>query len=143
MKFRDFGREKLEIKGDAKDSATAGGLQGTLSRPTHVPYFEPRSQRITDIVALVDSKERVYLRKPKINSKPEVSTGGSLAGDRIIVSTQDSPTGKGILDLGTEPLQRIVHEMQRLSTETAHYQFDPNAAKAAGLVSYCGYLQGL
>jgi hypothetical protein len=60
----------------------------------------------------------------------------------LLENNVSDPETTGYLDLGIEPLRQIVYEMQRIANETVQYQFDRNAAKAAGLVSYSDYLQG-
>eukprot|EP01031_Cornospumella_fuschlensis_P029155 gene29156-35187_t len=46
------------------------------------------------------------------------------------------------LDLGMEPLQKIVHKMRRLAAEGSQVAFDKGAARAAGIMPYCTYLVG-
>lgn len=106
------------------------------AKPIYVPYFPVRSKRIASIVALVDSDERVYLgnRRPKIRA----STLDEEERDPV----SEVVNSGSHLDLGTEPLQRIVDEIHRLTTETTHYTFDPKTARAAGLLRYGDYLQG-
>lgn len=109
------------------------------ARPIYVPYFPVRSKSIASIVALLDSDERVYLgnRRPKIRAS---SLDEEEKKDHDPVA--DAVNAGSHLDLGTEPLQRIVDEIHRLTTETAHYSFDSKAARAAGLLRYGDYLQG-
>jgi len=87
----------------------------------------------------VDSDERLYLGKhrPKIRA----SSLDVEEKDEIDPVTELVNSGSH-LDLGLEPLRRIVDEIHRLSTDTAHYTFDPKAARAAGLLRYGEYLQG-
>lgn len=46
------------------------------------------------------------------------------------------------LYLGVAPLQRIIDEMKAITTSEVSVQYDPMAARTAGLMSYCDYLTG-
>lgn len=85
------------------------------------------------VVQILESKQRVHY-KPPVQSYSENQKRKPYANPMVL----DMP----MLDLGMEPLIRVVNEMHRLSMDNTHYCFDQNASRAAGLPTYCDYLQG-
>lgn len=59
--------------------------------------------------------------------------------EKEAIFTQDLDA-KHFLDLGANPLQRIIDDMKSLTARNAVGPFDPNAARNSGLESYCDYL---
>lgn len=85
------------------------------------------------VVAILESKSRVYY-KPPSEVLPENQKRRPISQPLIL----DTP----LLDLGMEPLIKIVNEMHRMTSENSHYYFDQNASRAAGLQSYLDFVQG-
>jgi hypothetical protein len=107
--------------------------------PIYRPYYDvPRPKSMPSIVNIIDSKERVYL-------KPEYEdlAFSSLKHARPISSSRGTPMmHNGELDLGLDPLQKIIYKMRRLQSEAQCTIFDKDAARAAGIMPYCSYLVG-
>jgi hypothetical protein len=51
-------------------------------------------------------------------------------------------SGNAMLDLGVEPLKRIVYELKRLASDSRPASHDPRAARQAGIEPYCRYVRG-
>lgn len=105
-------------------------------RPNYLPHFhQPRPSKMPGIVAILDSKTRVYLQ-------PEQRT---LAYDNAHDNTSSSRSAyvphSGELDLGIEPLQQIVIKMRRLQSEAQNAVVDRHVARR-GVMAYCPYLVG-
>ncbi len=92
---------------------------------------------MTSIVSLVDSENRVYLgkRRPRIRAT-------SSGDEEDEVDIEQAAADQFGLDLGMEPLRRIVSEIQRLNEDVGHYNVDSKSARKAGLLPYGDYLQG-
>ena len=84
---------------------------------------------------ITNSNKRVYLRE----QQQDRVTEGAVENQEALYSGFDS---KRFLDLGVAPLQRIINELRSLSAENTDEHYDHRAAKAAGLVNYCEFLQG-
>lgn len=122
------------------------------SLPIYVPYSRVRSNRVSSVVSIIDSNNRVYIRERnrhnlhKVDDFKTQNEYGEFDSDE---ENDDDDTDKlkpkdslGSLDLGIEPLRRIVLDMHRLHSEKPHFTFDQNSARAAGLPRYCDYLKG-
>lgn len=97
------------------------------------------------VVAIINSSDRIYIRDRNrtLHRKAANIVDDDEDNDDSDVDDAKSPLeGMGYLDLGIEPLRRIVHEMDRLTNEKTHFTFDREASKAAGLIPYCEYLKG-
>lgn len=121
------------------------------SLPVYVPHSKVRSHRVSSVVSIIDSTERVYIReRNRLNlhrvDLKEQNEYGEFDSEEEAEDAEDTlaqnRNGLGSLDLGIEPLRRIVLEMHRLHSDVPHFTFDQNSAKAAGLPSYCDYLKG-
>lgn len=88
------------------------------------------------IVAIIESKKRIYLDQKLLTNK---NSNGKENNQSKLPSVLEE---KVLLDLGVEPLRRIVNEMRRIGSENIPYNFDNKAGKAAGLIHYCSYLRG-
>jgi hypothetical protein len=117
--------------------------------PTYVPFSKVRSHRVSSIVSIIDSTERIYIReRNRLNLHKVDFMEQNEYGDLDSLSDKDydeedkDVAGIGSLDLGIEPLRLIVLEMNRLHSDVPHFSFDQNSAKAAGLPGYCEYLKG-
>jgi hypothetical protein len=86
------------------------------------------------VVAILESKSRVYY-KPPTEVLPENQKQRRPISQPLVLDTP-------LLDLGMEPLIKIVNEMHRMTSENTHYYFDQNASRAAGLQSYLDFVQG-
>lgn len=94
-------------------------------------------------MSLVESKTRVFLPPTYLygTNTPQSNSYNSDNVKKQISELYD--TNKVLLDLGTEPLRRVVHEMHRLASDHAPASHDPFAAKNAGMLPYCEYLKGI
>ena len=106
------------------------------------------------VVDLIDNENRCHFRyvdPASLDGDDMVSRSGDTASS---VSTNGQV--KTILDLGTAPLQRIIFEMKHMAQNTSEINRNFNSAgcsennlvkearaiaRAAGLASYCEYLQ--
>jgi hypothetical protein len=94
-----------------------------------------------NIVNLVENKRRVYLPPSYLYGDGQQNYYNSDNVTKQISELYD--TNKVLLDLGIEPLKRVVQEMHRLGNDHTPATHDPNAAKNAGLLSYSAYLKGV
>lgn len=118
------------------------------SLPVYVPYSKVRSHRVSSVVSIIDSVDRVYIRERNRLNLHRVSLKtqneyGEIDSDEGEGDDDDKKEDTlGSLDLGLEPLRRIVQDLHRLHSDRPHFSFDQNSAKAAGLPRYCDYLKG-
>lgn len=111
-------------------------------RPTYVPYLPvPRPTKVPGIVSIIESKDRVHLRHDEqpLSFRDEIDAAVDSSYPKVS-SSFAAPNGE--LDLGMEPLQKIVYKMQRLQSEAGRTIVDRYAAKKAGMLNYCSFLVG-
>jgi hypothetical protein len=93
---------------------------------------------------ILEKRDRIYFKRPSQYDehhgllKQKLTESSHINSNEINQEAEEEK--ETILDLGLEPLHRILFEMKKLGVETTSYQFDANAAKSAGLKNYCEYI---
>eukprot|EP01040_Poterioochromonas_malhamensis_P003180 gene3180-3391_t len=137
LNFDDLGNEH------AKSDYLRGNLHSTkqVGRSQYVPYFPARQNVPKTLNAILESKERVYLKyNPALKNKaPHESTEDPFNITNITEEEQYAQDTMH-LDLGVEPLRRILFDMKKLGNEHKHQSFDPYAVRTSGLPRYVNYI---
>jgi hypothetical protein len=111
----------------------------------YVPYVHVSQRPIPSGIELMNEKVRFYL-KPTTQTKVETMIKDGVS----INTTKHSRINDGYsgdvdmesLDLGTVQLRRIIEQIRGLKSNSQVSTYDPLASRAAGLPTYCEYLQG-
>jgi hypothetical protein len=109
----------------------------SIGRSQYVPYLEARSNVPGTLNGILESRSRVYLKPEEKKKRSQIQE------DQSHISNADNEEVKEeslFLDLGLEPLRRILFDMKKIDTNHVNYNFDNNAARQSGLLSYCDYI---
>lgn len=84
---------------------------------------------------MLNKRKRVYI------SVKLVEVGKEDFSIDDFISSNNNREEKEILNLGIAPLQKIVNQMKNMKYQSqSSKKFDPAAARALGLPTYCEYL---
>ncbi len=92
---------------------------------------------------MVESKHRVHLPPSYLYAGGNGQSNYYSSEDVKKQISELYDNNKVLLDLGTEPLKRVVQEMHRMGSDYGPATHDPWAAKNAGLLPYGEYLKGI
>lgn len=111
-------------------------------RPHYVPFIDLPVVEERNINAIINSRDRVYLKAEEKalafddHVLDEISSSSSTSRLSFDFRT------RGELDLGLEPLQKVVFKMKKLQSEAQQMTVDRYTPVKANIMPYCDYLLG-
>eukprot|EP01039_Chlorochromonas_danica_P001076 gene1076-1166_t len=131
--------------GVVADNTSLEKLKAYEIRPHYVPFIDLPMVEERNINAIINSRDRVYLKAEEKALAFDDHMLGQL--DEISSSSSRSRLSfdyrtRGELDLGLEPLQKVVYKMKKLQSEAQQMNVDRYKPVKANIMPYCDYLLG-